>query len=51
MGFALIVASMGYSLVAVRGLRIEVADLVAEHRLEGTWAQQLQLPGSRAWAP
>ena len=32
-GFSLVVASMGYSLVAVHGLLIEVASLVAEHGL------------------
>ena len=31
--FALVVASRGYSLVAVHGLLIVVASLVAEHRL------------------
>ena len=29
----------GYSLFAVRGFLTEVASLVAEHRLEGAWAQ------------
>ena len=33
MGFSLVVASMGYSLVAVHGLLVEVASLVAEHGL------------------
>ena len=32
-GFSLVAASRGDSLVAVRGLRIAVASLVAEHRL------------------
>ena len=32
-GFSLVVASRSYSLVAVFGLLIEVASLVAEHRL------------------
>ena len=33
------VAVHGLSLVVVRGLLIAVASLVAEHRLQGTWAQ------------
>ena len=41
-GFSLVVVNGGQPLVAVRGL------LAAEHRLEGTWAQQPQLLGSRA---
>ena len=32
-GLSLVVANGGYSLVAVRGLLIAVASLVAEHRL------------------
>ena len=32
-GFSLVAASWDYSLVAVRGLLIRVASLVAEHRL------------------
>ena len=46
MGISLVVASMGYSLVAVHELLIEVASPVAEHGLLdvgfsscGTWAQ------------
>ena len=35
--FSLVVASRGYSLVAMRGLIVE-ASLVAEHRLQGTLA-------------
>ena len=37
-GFSLVVVSRGYSLVAVLGFLITVASLVAEHRLQGTWA-------------
>ena len=37
-------------LVAVRGLLIVVTPLVVEHRLQGAWAQWLQLLGSRAQA-
>jgi len=33
MGFALVVASGGYSPAVVHGLLIEVASLAAEHRL------------------
>ena len=40
----------GLLFVAVRGLLIAVASLVAEHGLLGTWAQQLWLAGSRAQA-
>ena len=32
-GFSLVVASRGYSLVTVYGLLLAVASLVAEHRL------------------
>ena len=32
-GFSLVVASVGYSLVAVHGLLIAVVSLVAEHGL------------------
>ena len=39
MGFSLVVESRGYSLVAVHRLLIAMTSLVAEHRLEGTWAQ------------
>ena len=35
----LVAVSPGYSLVMVFGLPITVASLVAEHRLQGTWAQ------------
>ena len=45
MGFFLLVASGGYSLVAVLGLLIAVASL-AEHRLQGTWLQWLRHVGS-----
>ena len=41
-------ASGGSSLVTVLGLLIAVASLVAEHRLQGMWAQKLLPPGSRA---
>ena len=55
MGFSLAVAKGSYSLVAVHGLLIAVASLVAEDRHTGfssfsTWAQELWLPGSRAQA-
>ena len=35
----LVAVSPGHSLVLVFGLLITVASLVAEHRLQGTWAQ------------
>ena len=41
---SLVAASGDYSLVAVRGLLIEVASLV---ELSGVWAQHLQLLNSR----
>ena len=40
----------GFSLVSVHRLLIAVASLIAEYRLQGTWAQYLRLPGSRAQA-
>ena len=45
MGFSLVAASGGCSLVSVHRLLVEVAYLVAEHGL-----QKLQLPGSGAQA-
>ena len=36
---SLAAVNAGYSLVVVFGLLIAVASLVAEHRLQGTWAQ------------
>ena len=54
-GFSLVVASGGYSLAAVPGLLI-VVTLQNSISIECTgfssctvWAQQLQLPGSKAW--
>ena len=35
----------GLSLVAVCGLLIAVASLVAEHRIQGTWASVVVIPG------
>ena len=35
----LVAVSPGHSLVLVFGLLITVASLVAEHRLQGSWAQ------------
>ena len=50
--FSLVAESEDYSLVVVRGL-IAVASLVAEHRLESTWASvvvahELSCCGSQA---
>ena len=45
MGFFLLVASGGCSIVAVLGLLIAVASL-AEHRLQGMWLQWLRHVGS-----
>ena len=47
---SLVVASGSYSPVAGRGLLVAVASLVVEHRLQGTWAQELLFQGSRAQA-
>ena len=43
-GFSLVAVSRGYSLVAVHGLFIAVASLVAEHRLLGVWASAVVVP-------
>ena len=48
--FSVVVESRGYSLVAVPGLLIKVAPLVAGSMVHGfsscdMWAQQLQFPG------
>ena len=40
-GFSLVVASRGYSLVTVHGLLILVASLVAEHKLRADRLQWL----------
>ena len=50
MGFPLVAASEGYSIVVVHGLPTAGASLVAEHMLQDVQAQQLQLSGSRAQA-
>ena len=44
-GFSLVVADGTSSLVEVRGLRIAVASLVAEHRLQGERASVVAAPG------
>ena len=46
---SLVVISMA-TLVVVRRVLVAVAPLVAEHRLEAHWLQELGLTGSRAWA-
>ena len=43
-GFSLVVASGGYSLVAVCGLLIAVASLIAEHGLWGSRASVVAVP-------
>ena len=43
-GFSLVSVSGGYSSVAVPGLLIEVASLVAEHGLYGVWASVVVVP-------
>ena len=44
-GFSLVVASRGYSLVAILGLLIAVASLVVEYGGEGTWASVVAARG------
>ena len=44
-GFYLVAASRGYSLVVVHRLLIAVASLVAEHGLQGTQASAVAAPG------
>ena len=41
----------GLLFVVVHGLLTAAASLVAEHRLQACQLQELQLTGSRAWAP
>ena len=48
-GFPLVAVSRGYS-VAVHGLLIAMAPLVAGHGLEGMQGQHLQLLGSEVQA-
>ena len=48
-GFSLVVASKGYSLVAICGLLIVVASFVMEHRLEGTQASLVFIQKHVAW--
>ena len=50
MGFFLLVASGGYSLVAVLGLLIAVVSLAAEQGSRAFRVQWLGLPGPRAQA-
>ena len=56
-GFSLVVASRGYSLVAVRGLLIAIASRCRAQGLEcvsfsssDTWAQEFWFPASRTQA-
>ena len=49
-GLSLVAASGCYSVIAMCGLLIVVASLVAEHGPKGEGAQSLLLPGSRAQA-
>jgi len=44
-GFSLVAASGGYSLVVVHGLLIVVASFVMEHGLQGTQASVVEVPG------
>ena len=39
LGFSLVAASRGCSVVAAHGRLIAVISLVVERKLEGTWAQ------------
>ena len=45
MGFSLVAASGGSSLVAVHGLLIAVASFVMEPGLQGTQASVVEVPG------
>ena len=45
MGFSLVAASGGYSLVVVHGLLIVVASFVMEHGLQGMQASVVEVPG------
>ena len=47
---SLVAVSRGYSLVAVHGLLLSVASLVAEHRLLALRLQWVRLTGPRAEA-
>jgi len=42
-GFSLVATSRGYSLVAVHGLLIAAASLIAERRLQGTGSRAVAL--------
>ena len=44
MDFSLVAGSRGASLVAVHGFLTVVASLLAEHRIEGTWALVVVVP-------
>ena len=45
MGLSLVSVSRGHSLVVVHGLVISVASPVGEHRLKGTQASVVAVPG------
>lgn len=45
MGLSLVSVSRGHSLVVVHGLAISVASPVEEHRLKGTQASVVVVPG------
>ena len=53
-GFSLVAVSKGYSLVAMCGLLIVMASLVAQHSLQGLWALVIvayRLSSCNSWAP
>ena len=45
MGFSVVVASRGCSLIVVRGFLIAVPSLVVEHRFQGVQASAVAVPG------
>ena len=45
LGFSIVAASRGYSLVAAHGLLIATASLVAEHGLQGVQVSVVVAPG------
>ena len=50
MSFSPVAANGGFSLTAALRLLVAVASLIVEPGLQGVWAQQVWLPGSRAQA-
>ena len=51
LSFSVVVASRGYSLVAVHGLFFAVASLVSEHRPYGERVSEVAAQGLSLWFP